>query len=356
MSGPAAPAVSARREEILAIAAELFAEKGFATTTVREIADTAGILSGSLYHHFDSKESMVDEILRGFLDEIVHRYRTAVGGSGDPAEILRELVRTAFGALGTNRAAVAVMLNEFGLLVQYPRFAYLRERADETEQLWAGVVDRGITSGAFRSDVDSRMIYRFMRDAIWVSVRWYRPEGAFSPEQIADFYLDVLLDGIAMRSGPARSTTTSATEPVLFKVEELPWPDETTTGAPHELVEEARRKGAKRKFLARGEGGFHSQYSTFPPGYTVPPHSHDHDEMMVVLAGSCTVLDDGPGLRAHDSIVLHAGHEYGFRTGDDGMTYLTIRTGASGTRLATQSRGRRVRNPDPGASSRGGGA
>jgi AcrR family transcriptional regulator len=197
MSGPAAPAVSARREEILAIAAELFAEKGFATTTVREIADTAGILSGSLYHHFDSKESMVDEILRTFLDDILGRYRAAVAGSDDPAKILRKLVRAAFSALGTHRAAVAVMINEFNLLVQYPRFAYLREGADETERLWAGVVERGITTGVFRSDIDPRMIYRFMRDAIWVSVRWYRPDGRDSPEQIADLYLDVLLDGIA---------------------------------------------------------------------------------------------------------------------------------------------------------------
>ena len=55
-----------RRGELLAIAAGLFAEKGFKNTTVRDIADAAGILSGSLYHHFDSKESMVDEILRSF--------------------------------------------------------------------------------------------------------------------------------------------------------------------------------------------------------------------------------------------------------------------------------------------------
>jgi TetR/AcrR family transcriptional regulator, cholesterol catabolism regulator len=197
MSGPTAPAVSARREEILAIAAELFADKGFATTTVREIADTAGILSGSLYHHFDSKESMVDEILRTFLDEILASYRAAAARDDDPAKVLRELVRAAFSALGTHRAAVAVMINEYNLLVQYPGFAYLRDGADETERLWAAVVERGIATGAFRSDIDPRMIYRFMRDAIWVSVRWYRPDGALSPEQIADFYLDVLLDGIA---------------------------------------------------------------------------------------------------------------------------------------------------------------
>ncbi len=123
--------------------------------------------------------------------------------------------------------------------------------------------------------------------------------------------------------------------PAFFLIDELPWPDETKGNAPRELVEEAERLGAKRKFLARGQGGFYSQYSTFPPGYTVPMHSHDHDEMILVLEGGCTMLgDDGPTLKAHDSVVLRGGFEYGFTAGDDGLTFVTIRTGAAETRLA----------------------
>jgi quercetin dioxygenase-like cupin family protein len=122
--------------------------------------------------------------------------------------------------------------------------------------------------------------------------------------------------------------------PSFFKLDEIPWPDEGRAAtAPRELVEEARRKGARRKFLARGEGGFHSQYSVFPPGYSVPLHSHDHDELIVVLEGSCTMLNAGPTLAAHDSMVLHAGYEYGFTAGPDGMTFVTIRTGAAQTSL-----------------------
>ena len=136
--------VSARRDEIVAIAAEIFAVKGYATTTVREIADAAGILSGSLYHHFDSKESMVDELLRRFLETIEARYRHVVDIGTDPVAILRALVREAFGALGTHRAAVAVMLNEYNVLTQQPRFAYLREAVEQTEQLWVAVLEDGM--------------------------------------------------------------------------------------------------------------------------------------------------------------------------------------------------------------------
>ena len=194
------PLVSERREEILALAAKIFADKGYASTTVREIADAAGILSGSLYHHFDSKESMLDEIMHGFLDHIVEQYRATVDAGGDPIDVLRALVREAFSSLGGNPAALAVMINEFNFLVQFPRFTYLREGAEETERLWTGVIEEGMRTGVFRSDIDARMIYRFMRDSIWISVRWYRPDGKYRPEEIADFYLELLLDGLVTGS------------------------------------------------------------------------------------------------------------------------------------------------------------
>jgi quercetin dioxygenase-like cupin family protein len=119
-----------------------------------------------------------------------------------------------------------------------------------------------------------------------------------------------------------------------FLVDQIDFPDETTSGAPKELVEEAQRTGARRKYLARGEGGFFSQVSWFPAGYTVPPHRHDHDELIMVVEGSLTMLDDGPTLGPLDSMVLTGGHEYGFSAGPDGMTFVTIRTGASTTTLA----------------------
>jgi TetR/AcrR family transcriptional regulator, cholesterol catabolism regulator len=204
----AAQLVSERREEILALASKIFADKGYASTTVREIADAAGILSGSLYHHFASKEAMLDEIMHGFLDHIVEQYRATVAAGGDPIDVLRALIREAFSSLGGNPAALAVMINEFNFLVQFPRFLYLREGAEETERLWTGVIEAGMRTGVFRSDIDARMIYRFMRDTIWISVRWYRPEGKYSPEEIADFYVAMLLDGLATGGSTDRGGAT----------------------------------------------------------------------------------------------------------------------------------------------------
>ena len=60
------------------------------------------------------------------------------------------------------------------------------------------------------------------------------------------------------------------------------------TAPPKELVEQAEKVGARRKKIVRGEGGFHMNRSQLPPGYRVPPHHHNHDEMLVILAGGCT--------------------------------------------------------------------
>src|SRR6185295_4222558 len=101
------PSVS-RRDELLELAAMLFAERGLRATTVRDIADAAGILSGSLYHHFDSKESMVDEILRGFLDDLFARYREIVARKLGPRATLEAVVAASFAAIDRHHAAVAI--------------------------------------------------------------------------------------------------------------------------------------------------------------------------------------------------------------------------------------------------------
>lgn len=119
----------------------------------------------------------------------------------------------------------------------------------------------------------------------------------------------------------------------FFMVDEIEFPDESTSGVDQSLVEAAQRSGARRKYLARGEGGFYSQVSWFPAGYTVPAHRHDHDELIMVLDGSLTLLGGGPTLGRLDSMVLEAGHEYGFTAGADGMTFLTVRTGQAATAL-----------------------
>jgi AcrR family transcriptional regulator len=191
---------SGRRAELLALAAAMFADRGFVPTTVRDIADAAGILSGSLYHHFDSKDSMVDEILRGFLDELFGAYRQILAARLDPRATLRAVVTVSFECIDRRHAEVSIFQNETKYLSQFNRFSYLADHNVEFRKLWIGLLEEGVRAGDFRADLDVEVVYRFVRDTVWVAVRWYRPGGTLSVEEVADQYLSILLDGIGNRS------------------------------------------------------------------------------------------------------------------------------------------------------------
>jgi len=195
MSTPAT--ATSRRGELLAIAAQLFAERGFKNTTVRDIADAAGILSGSLYHHFDSKESMVDEILSTFQEELFTAYDAVLAGDDDARTKIETAVRLSFQAIDQHPHEVAIFQNEADYLGTFARFGYLAERNAQSRQVWVTLLEEGIRTGALRADLDVDLTYRFIRDTVWVAVRWYRPGGALTHVAVADQYLTILLDGIA---------------------------------------------------------------------------------------------------------------------------------------------------------------
>ncbi|MFI6416880.1 TetR/AcrR family transcriptional regulator [Streptomyces sp. NPDC050842] len=189
-----------RRHELLATAAEVFAAQGYNATTVRKIADAAGILAGSLYYHFDSKESMLDEILSGFLNELWGRYDAVLAAGLGPRETIEALVTESFREIDRHRAAVAIYQKESRHLREQPRFGYLDDSQQRFEKAWLGTLERGVTAGVFRADLDVRLTYRFVRDTVWVAASWYRPGGQHSPEEIARQYLSMVLEGVALRT------------------------------------------------------------------------------------------------------------------------------------------------------------
>ncbi len=92
---------------------------------------------------------------------------------------------------------MAIFQNDAAYLASFERFAYLEERNRRFRRLWTGLLEAGVEAGELRSDLDVELVYRFLRDTVWVAVRWYRPGGDLSPGQVADQYLSILLDGIA---------------------------------------------------------------------------------------------------------------------------------------------------------------
>ena len=191
-----AAARAERRAELLATAAEVFASQGYSATTVRQVADAAGILGGSLYYHFDSKESMVDEILRTFLDEMWAGYEQVLAAGLNARDTLEAIVVQSFHSIDRHRPAVVLYQNESKHLATSERFHYLLDSQRRFEEMWLSLLDRGVKEGAFRADLDRTLVYRFIRDTVWVAANWYQRGGRLSADDIAKQYLAMVLEGI----------------------------------------------------------------------------------------------------------------------------------------------------------------
>lgn len=204
--------MSDRRTEILEVAKDIFAERGVKATTVRQIGAKAGILSGSLYHHFDSKFDIVDAILQDFSEHVTAHDREIANQDESAVERLKQLIRFSFSLVTDYRAATLIIQNDTRYLLEHERFSYIRDHGQEVERIWVGVLKEGVKEGSIRSDIDPDLFYRATRDVIAGAVHWYRPSRGKSIEEISDEVTEVLLSGILSSSaqpasGQRRSTS-----------------------------------------------------------------------------------------------------------------------------------------------------
>lgn len=188
-----------RRTTIRAHAARLFARQGVSATSVREIAQEVGMLSGSLYHHFASKDEIVQEILLSYLDELLHRYEEVVAADLAPATAFEQLVRVSLTTIRDHPYATEIYQNDGAYLQRLPRGEDIAEAGQRVPATWLSVIRAGVEAGDFRDDIPPRVFYNLLRDALWRSVQWFDPQRGHGWEQFADDVLVVFLRGYAAR-------------------------------------------------------------------------------------------------------------------------------------------------------------
>jgi quercetin dioxygenase-like cupin family protein len=113
----------------------------------------------------------------------------------------------------------------------------------------------------------------------------------------------------------------------IYRFDDTEWHAPVSPGTDPDQAAEAGRRGAARKLLVQGDGGFYSQVVRLPPGFEAPEHSHDHAEIFMVLEGSCRF--DGEQMNRFDMAVVAADEPYGFVAGPDGLSFLVVRQGAA---------------------------
>jgi AcrR family transcriptional regulator len=185
-----------RWQELLDIAATIFAQKGYKSTTLQDIADEFGVLKGSLYHYIRSKDDLLFEVIRTVFGEGLENLRGLAAADLDPVDRLRAVVAGHVRYLIDNLVKTTVLLHEFDQLSPQRR-AEMPIR--EYQSIIADLISEAKKDPRVKPDVDPQLAALAVLGASnWV-YRWYRP-GSRSPDEIADQYADLLVDGMLVRS------------------------------------------------------------------------------------------------------------------------------------------------------------
>ncbi|HEX2029840.1 MAG TPA: TetR/AcrR family transcriptional regulator [Actinomycetota bacterium] len=186
-----------RRDFFLERAAELFSERGYHATSMRDIAEAIGIRAPSLYAHIQRKEDLLYGIVTSAATEFLSSLEAVRASSAPPAGKLREAMRAHVRVVADNLQGARVFHHEWRALSE-PRRGEVRELRDRYEALWDQLI------AELRPDDPTFARLLALSAANWTYV-WYDPRGSLSPEEIADRFTDLLLRGLERRrSGKIR--------------------------------------------------------------------------------------------------------------------------------------------------------
>ena len=172
------------------------AAEGYASATVRDIADASGILSGSLYHHFDSKDQMLVEILQSMLSDITESYRRIADENRDPRDSVEELIVTGFQALDKWQVEIRILQNDFPYLSEMKKFDFIGAAHSEIESIWTSQLRRGVSDGTFQKNMNVGLAYRIIMGSILSAGRWFVRGRTQTSLEIGRAHAALFLDGL----------------------------------------------------------------------------------------------------------------------------------------------------------------
>lgn len=181
------------RQLILDRAAALFAERGFPSTSIAEVAKACDFSKAWLYHYYESKEAILYAMLREHIGELLRVSEQALTSSDDPVEQFRAYVKAAMAVYVRSPHKHVVLMNDLAHLPPEQR-AEIRGMERELVERVSRLLER--LNPALAASPELRRPYAMMFFGMinW-TYTWLRPEGPVSPERFADLAADLFLDG-----------------------------------------------------------------------------------------------------------------------------------------------------------------
>ena len=184
-----------RKAQIDRTATAMFRARGFAATSMRELATELGLEAGSLYSHIKSKEEILHRVCFGLAEEFFAGFAEATTDTAAPvAAQLRQAIEAHVRVLTRDSAASAVFLHEWRHLSEPARTEFLALR-DRYEAAFRALIQRGIAQGELHAPDAAFAALTLLASLNWLPA-WYRPDGKLTPDEIAHRLAEQLLGGL----------------------------------------------------------------------------------------------------------------------------------------------------------------
>lgn len=198
-----------KRKDIGLAALELFSQKGFAVTSMSQVAREAGVGKGTIYEYFQSKDELISFSLKLYVEMIEEGLGNMLSGTRDPIKQLRQYTLEAMETFMKDPRTVGILLAIFQMLIADQKEAgeneVLRGMFHRARQTIIRIIAEGVSKGVFRPEAEDRAetiainLIAYL-DGIWLH-SMINQRGIDLRVQV-DSYLDNLIDSIVSTSAP----------------------------------------------------------------------------------------------------------------------------------------------------------
>ncbi len=180
---------------------KLIYQHGYEAMSLRQLAAEVGLQSGSLYKYFDNKQSLLFDIVREHMEDLLSKVSEALDGLSDPMDRLRAYVGFHLRYHMTRMAHVFIANMEIRSLEAEHRAEIVAMRR-RYEGLLDAILREGAERGLFKV-TDSRVSTYAIISMLTGICMWYRPDGRLSQDELVTIYTDLVTGGVALTGLPA---------------------------------------------------------------------------------------------------------------------------------------------------------